>query len=148
MSEKTELRFLERIADIRRRVELKFDAKNPAFKGAKYITLGAVMEALQPLLDEHGLVLIQSPTMQGSVFGIQTVIRPTRIECDDDGNAPDGQLDPQFIQGFWPCKYDGKPQDTASGTTYARRYSVLCCLAIVADEDDDGNTASGLGKYI
>lgn len=141
--------FLEKISDIRRRAELKFDASNEGFKrngrASRYITLGGVLEALNPLLDEHGLVLMQRPECRGGVFGIETVIREARPEFDeDDCHVFDPKDYPNFIQGFWPIELSSNPQKVASATTYARRYSVLCCLALTADDDDDGNVASGV----
>jgi len=150
MTKKTSLTFLERIADIRRRASLKFDASNEGFKrngrASRYITLDGVLRAIDPLLDEHGLVLIQRPEVRGGMFGIETVIRETKPEIDEDGVYGYEPKDhPNFLTGFWPCEAAGGPQKMASASTYARRYSILCCLALVAgDDDDDGNVASGV----
>jgi hypothetical protein len=139
------LTFLEKIADIRRRAGLKFDSDNPHFRG-KFISLGGVLKSLQPLLDEHNLVLLQCPQQNGGVFGISTVIQECVRPVDEDGN-PEGDY---FLSGFWPCDTaGGNPQKIASATTYARRYSILCCLGLVAgDEDDDGNAASSLSERL
>lgn len=135
------LKFLGKIEDIRQRVSIKMDARNNHLKN-KYATLGAVLEALNPLLKEHELSLTQVPTIMGGVFGIQTVIQEIDPEKDEDGNPLE---EPQFLMGFWPVQTSQNPHKEMGHSTYARRYSVLSCLALTA-EDDDGETAMGRGR--
>jgi len=105
-------------------LQLVKDAENPHFK-AGYATLGAVLDLLRPVLQERGLLLMQ--TIEG------TQLR-TRLENVEDGDAIDScmdiVLDKQTSQGF------------GSGITYARRYSLTTMFNLDA-EDDDGNEASG-----
>lgn len=104
------------------------DATNPAFR-SKYADLGAVWEVCRPVLQEHGLSVVQLPVDAGDGrIGLTTILlhksgqwirstASTRITKDD-------------------------PQGVGSGLTYLRRYALSACLGVVADDDDDGNAAS------
>lgn len=105
---------------------LQRDGLNPHFK-SKYLTLETLVEKVLPVLNRHGLVLVQAP------------------EQDGDG---DPVLDTKIIHAATgesvsnSCKlYLGKEdmQGYGSAITYARRYGLMAVLGLVADADDDGN---------
>lgn len=113
-----------------RKIEnVKKDSKNPHFKST-YASLGAVLDAVKPILNEFDLVLTQE-IRSGAPDGNVRVT--TRIV-----HAPSGEqtCDSQTIP---VSKND--PQGHGSAITYARRYAIQALLAI-ASEDDDGNEAS------
>lgn len=102
------------------------DKTNPAFR-SKYADLGAVLEAILPALNRAGLSLIQSPSYDGSLVGV------TSILLHESGEWMEATLHMK------PVKMD--PQGIGSCITYARRYAALA-IAGAAPEDDDGNAAS------
>lgn len=102
------------------------DKTNPAFR-SKYADLGAVLEAVLPALNGAGLSLIQSPSYDGSLVGV------TSILLHESGEWMEATLHMK------PVKMD--PQGIGSCITYARRYAALA-IAGAAPEDDDGNAAS------
>jgi ERF superfamily. len=102
------------------------DKTNPAFR-SKYADLGAVLEAILPALNRAGLSLIQSPSYDGSLVGVTTVL------LHESGEWMEATLHMK------PVKMD--PQGIGSCITYARRYAALA-IAGAAPEDDDGNAAS------
>jgi hypothetical protein len=102
------------------------DKTNPAFK-SKYADLGAVLEAILPALNRAGLSLIQSPSYDGSLVGVTSVL------LHESGEWMEATLHMK------PVKMD--PQGIGSCITYARRYAALA-IAGAAPEDDDGNAAS------
>lgn len=105
-------------------LQLVKDAENPHFKSG-YATLGAVLDLLRPVLQERGLVLVQ--TVEGQA------LRTALLEPETGESmvsTMDIVLDKATSQGL------------GSGITYARRYSLTTMFNLDA-EDDDGNAASG-----
>lgn len=97
-------------------------ATNPFFK-SKYMDLGALLEAVEPLLIENGLLLTQ-PIIDNQVCTVIT-------------NIEDGK---EIISSL-PLPPLTDPQKTGSCVTYYRRYTLKSLLAI-QEEDDDGNKAA------
>lgn len=120
-------------ADIKPAVK---DAENEAFKrggkASRYADLAAVWEAVKAPLKEHGFAVIQIPQFEGETMFLETVLLHTSGE-KMVGRYP-----------LRPARPD--PQGFGSAITYARRYSICAMLGVIADEDDDGNTASNVGK--
>lgn len=124
--------FIKLQAEIRPAVK---DAENEAFKrggkASKYADLGAVWEAVKGPLHDNGFALIQSPDFDGPEMWLETIL------LHDSGTQVKGRYP------LRPSKQD--PQGYGSALTYARRYSICAMLGVIADEDDDGNAASGVG---
>lgn len=100
---------------------------NPFFK-SKYAGLPKVVEVASPIITKHGLAVSQW------------------IGFDERGDTLTTILlhkSGQFMEGTMRlhlAKTDAQGQGSA--TSYARRYSYMAILGLVADEDDDGNKAS------
>lgn len=104
------------------------DAENPHFKN-KFASLHTIMEKVLPVLNANGLALMQFPTaLEG-----QPALRTKLVHAESGEYEEDTML-------LVLAKND--PQSQGSALTYARRYAVLSALGLVADEDDDGATAS------
>ena len=102
-------------------------ADNPFFKST-YAPLPAVVKAATPILAKHGLAVIQT---LGYVLDEDTLT--TRL-IHESG---------QWVEDMMRLHLTKKDsQGLGSATTYARRYSYMAILGLVADEDDDGNKAS------
>jgi hypothetical protein len=104
------------------------NSKNPAFK-SMYADLQSCIEAVGPALNRHGIAYywdaVQGEEGQWSVeCHLVHAATTTSITC------------------AWPVITD-KPnaQGFASGSTYARRYSLMAVTGL-APEDDDGNAAA------
>jgi hypothetical protein len=94
-----------------------------------YADLATVVETVKPILAKHGLALSQF--VSGGDMTAQTL---TTYLLHKSG---------QFISHEMTLllpKEDAQGQGSA--ITYARRYSYMSALGLVADEDDDGNAAS------
>lgn len=107
------------------------DSDNPHFK-SKFASLKAVHRAVDPLLVKHGLVWVTTPGYDKNTGHAVLEYRLIHAESDDEIAA----ACPLIL-----TKQD--PQALGSAITYARRQSLLSVLGLVADEDDDGNAASG-----
>ncbi len=111
------------------------DAENPAFKrdgkGSLYADLPAVLDAGRPCLSKNGLSVVHIPDVDesGRAFLICQL------------NHSSGQ----WIRGWYPLNpVKNDPQGLGSSITYGRRFSFCCITGIAAaEEDDDGNAASG-----
>jgi hypothetical protein len=98
------------------------NAKNPHFKNT-YADLNALIEAVEPILLDKGLILLQ-PIKDGKVF---TVI--TNVE------------DATFVESGISLPTGITPQQMGSAITYFRRYTLSSLLTLQAI-DDDGQQAS------
>lgn len=98
------------------------NAKNPHFKNT-YADLNALIEAVEPILLDKGLILLQ-PIKDGKVFSIIT-----------DVNSA------SFVESFIALPIGITPQQMGSAITYFRRYTLSSLLTLQA-VDDDGQHAS------
>lgn len=109
------------------------DAANPFFK-SKYADLASVWDACRAPLSKNGLAVIQSPSAEGSLVTVSTLL------THSSG---------QWMRGcISVAAKDDSPQAVGSAVTYLRRYS-LQSFAGIAPEDDDGEGAqprNGAGK--
>jgi hypothetical protein len=104
------------------------DALNPHFK-SKYADLGAVWEACREPLSTNGLSVVQLPAdCEAGRLALTTMLLHSSGE---------------YLSTTYSLKLQ---QDTAHGAgsalTYLRRYALAALVGVVADEDDDGNSAS------
>lgn len=105
------------------------DKTNPHFK-SKYTSLDILVEKVEPVLEAHGLVWT---TMPGFLVDCGPVLHYQLLHVESGGG----------IEGTMPLLLAKKdPQGQGSAITYARRYALCAVLNLVADEDDDGNSAS------
>ena len=107
------------------------DGTNPHFQ-SKYASLPSIFSACFPVLNKSDLLCIQSPGVSE-----RGTVRLTTVLMHKSGQWIAGTL-------VMPTGKD-TAQAVGSALTYARRYSFCAMLGIVADEDDDGNTATGKG---
>jgi hypothetical protein len=98
------------------------NAKNPHFKNT-YADINALLEAVEPILLDKGLLLIQ-PINDGKVSTI--------IIHAESGEQMESSIDLPTLSN---------PQQMGSAITYYRRYTLQSLLSLQA-EDDDANTAS------
>ena len=107
-------------------------SNNPHFK-SKYADLAEVLNTVRPVLAKHGLSFVQFPgyAHEPKVVAVETILM---------------HKSGQFISGTVAAPVS-KPdaQGVGSAITYCRRYSLAAVVGI-AQEDDDGNEASGRGK--
>lgn len=104
------------------------DAKNPHFKN-NYASLDNIVEEIRPILQKHGLSVLQIPGGDG-----ENVIMKTML-LHESGEWLESE--PLVMR---PVKND--PQGMGSCITYARRYSLCSMLSLSTGIDDDGNAAS------
>lgn len=108
---------------------LQKDKINPAFR-SKYLSLDGLMEQVLPALNAQGLVWV---TMPGAGQDGEPALDYRLIHVSSG----------EEITGVMPLMLAKRdPQGQGSALTYARRYSLMAVLGLVADEDDDGNHAS------
>lgn len=106
------------------------DAKNPHF-GSKYANLAAVAEACRDALAENGIAVSQFPSADGGKVTVSTMLMHESGEY--------------ILSALTLTAVKTDPQGVGSAITYGRRYGLAAVVGVVADEDDDGNAASGRG---
>tara|TARA_A100001391_G_scaffold3002_1_gene2573 strand:- start:498 stop:1187 length:690 start_codon:yes stop_codon:yes gene_type:complete len=97
-------------------------------QGSPYSSLGAIIAAVKPALNKHGIVFVQKSLAAEGGAAIETVFY---------GHGEKIETGPVTIPAT---------KITAHGyggaMTYARRYSLAMACGVDADEDDDGNVAT------
>ena len=107
----------------------KKTSNNPFFK-SKYADLAEIIDVTKETLSANGLGIIQSPGGNGTQISVTARIIHTSGQWIEDTITLNA------------TKSD--PQQAGSAITYGRRYQ-QAALFNIAQEDDDGNTASGKG---
>lgn len=104
------------------------DAKNPFFKSS-YADLTSVREAVIPVLNKHGITVLQLMTVVDGKQFIETTA------LHESG---------EFIASLTEIvvSKQNDPQAAGSGQSYARRYGLQAFFCVGA-EDDDGEKAMG-----
>lgn len=103
------------------------DKKNPFFKSS-YADLNSIREACIPILNNHGVVVLQPMVVCDNGNYIKTML------LHESGESIESLT--EII-----CSKKNDAQSQGSGITYARRYG-LQSLVNIGAEDDDGNAAS------
>jgi hypothetical protein len=98
------------------------NANNPHFKKS-YADLNAIIEAVEPILLENGLLLLQP--IQGNSVCTQIIDIDSGVMVESCMELPQGM----------------NPQQQGSAITYYRRYTLQSTLSLQA-VDDDGAAAS------
>lgn len=98
-----------------------------------YLTYDAMIQTLVPILTKHGLVVIHKLD-----HGSETLHLHTELRFAQDPE--------QVLFSTWPILADpADPQAVGSALTYGKRYTLGALLAIAAEVDDDGATATKTG---
>lgn len=104
------------------------DGVNPHFRST-YTTLDNMIDETKPILQKHGLTVMQFPGGDGERVTIRTLIL-----------HKSGEWIESEALTLRPTKQD--PQGIGSAITYGRRYSYAAALSLALGDDDDGNAAS------
>jgi len=107
--------------------DAKKDNTNPFFKN-KYADLNSIREASIPVLNQHGIAVLQPIVQKDGKSYVRTILMHT------SGESIEGDVEIVFAKV-------NDAQAQGSGITYARRYG-LQSLVNIGAEDDDGNKAS------
>lgn len=109
------------------------NAENPYFN-SKYADLGVVVEALKKPLEEQGLAYKFVTRGTDGVWTLQMEVYDISGSEVQEGECYVFPLNP------------ADPQKMGASITYAKRYLLCTAFNVIAEEDDDGNEASGNTK--
>jgi len=114
------------------------DSENPAYR-SKYADLPTVIDATRKYLAAEGVAVIQMPHAE---FGPDDakMLTLTTMLAHSSGEWMASDL---TLPAMMRDRFDA--QSVGSAITYARRYG-LAAMTNVAQEDDDGNRAAGIGS--
>lgn len=113
------------------------DSDNPAYR-SKYADLATVIDATRPFLAAEGLTIVQMPHARFSEADAKELTLTTLL-AHSSGEWISSDL---TLPAMMRERFDA--QSVGSAITYARRYA-LAAITGVAQEDDDGNRAAGMG---
>lgn len=118
---------LSKLLEVQKEIgAIKKESENPYFK-SKYFDINALLAEVKPVLNKHGLILIQALTHIDGKLALKTSI----LEAESGGEITD----------VCPLPEVADPQKSGSAITYFRRYSLQSLLSLQA-EDDDANSVS------
>lgn len=106
---------------------------NPHFK-SKYADLASVWDAIREPLSRNELAVLQPVTTDGATVTITTILAHASGEFISEVLT---------LTAAQPTA-----QGVGSAITYGRRYGLSSMLGVAADEDDDGNAASGNARNV
>lgn len=107
------------------------DQENPHFK-SKFTSLDNLLAKARPVLNRHGLVLMQAPDLEDGAPVLRSIIMHSSGEVV------------AFAAPLKPAKED--PQGQGAAITYMRRYAAAAMLAIADQEDDDGGRPQAVAE--
>ncbi len=107
------------------------DSVNPAFKKS-YADLNAVMEVVSEAFSGEGFSICQPVSVKDGMVHVSTFLIFSK-----------GDKVGYMSSTLSLVPENGTPQKVGSAITYGRRYGLGAMCGVVAEEDDDGNAASG-----
>ncbi len=120
---------MEKILSIQKKIGVLVKTESNPFFKSKYLDINALLEQLQPLLAEEGLVVIQPLSNIDGKPALKTYVYDK------------GENSTMLIEETIPLPDLQDPQKMGSAITYYRRYA-LQSLFLLRAEDDDANHAS------
>lgn len=111
----------------------KKSANNPFFK-SKYADLNSIREAVLPVLNSHGISVLQPTFSDNGKNYVRTIL------LHESG---------EFLESFTEILFSkvNDAQAQGSGISYARRYGLQSFVCLGAD-DDDGQKATATQKVV
>jgi len=98
-----------------------------------YADLGSVLDAVLPVLNKHGIAVVQ--TIEGQEAG-GVVLKTDLIHAASR----------EAVHSLYPLPDQCTPQEMGSAITYGRRYSLICMTGVVGEDDDDAASVEASGK--
>ncbi|MFY1048600.1 ERF family protein [Apilactobacillus sp. 1-1-2] len=132
--DKDKFELMKKMVEFQKNVKQPKKDKNNPFSKSNYASLQSVQETAVEALEPLGLSFFQD-------FGINNEGKALSVQTIIISNLGMIKFNPIVL----PLEKI-TAQGVGSASTYARRYALTTNLAIVADEDDDGNNASNVSK--
>jgi len=115
---------------------IRFDSEAQLGGGRRYryASIAAILDAVRPTLNKHGILLSQEPSQTDGVVSVTTKLMLGDQTLSSTLSAPMSR------GGF---------HELGSAITYLRRYGLSSMLGVAAEEDEDGHAAqatAGAGK--
>ena len=103
--------------------------------GYRYLTLDKLIAETRPILQRHGLALVQWPTVDIRTEGAAIPVLASSLRHSSGEEMLFGAI-PLYLT-------DKTMQGLGAAITYARRYAWQSVLGIAAEEDTDGPAEPG-----
>jgi ERF superfamily len=127
----TQINLLKALLEFQKNVpNIPLDAKNNHLHN-RYASLPSILNTINNYLCDAGLVIMQHPSTEDDYIKLQTFVF----------HAETGE---HFTSELKMKPEKTTPQSAGACLTYMRRYALVSVLKLNADDDDDGNAASGV----
>lgn len=116
------------------------DSTNPYYN-SKYADLAAVIESTKDGLADNNLAVVQLPSFENGKVVITTILAHGSGQFLQEELA----LDPPSVKdkNTGEVIFKTDPQSVALTVTYGRRVGYQAIVGVAAEDEDDGNAASG-----
>lgn len=146
-----EVKLAKKLLEVQKEIGvIKKDATNPYFK-SKYADINSYIEVVKPVLNKHGLVMLQPLSAMPDKFDAQAALETIIIDGETGEsvswltplpNARKAELKRKDKLDNEVIETEIDPQKQGGLITYWRRYAVQSIFFLQA-EDDDANEVSG-----
>jgi len=110
-------------------ISVRVTMKSGAAYNFKYADWASCLSAMRGPLSKNGLALIQLVRAEGNKVAVESIL---------------AHVSGQYLSEILTLQAeDGTPQKVGSAAMYAKRYGGCSLVGLVAEDDDDGNAASG-----
>ena len=113
---------------LKAQLELPKVMKKDAVGRFEYTSLDNLLIIVKPILQQHGLVIVQLPLGSETMIGVQTTLYHM------SGQYISNKMETIIEMGQGRNLY----QNAGTGITYYRRYSIMSLLNLASGEDTDG----------
>jgi hypothetical protein len=117
------------LVDAQKEISNPLNTKVNPFYKSKYAPLADILTLVRPILEKHGLAIVQDATREGENITIKTLLLHVSGEWLEQTGVS-VRVDKDTAQG------------AGSAITYARRYALSAMLSISSEDDDDGETGA------
>jgi hypothetical protein len=117
------------LVDAQKEISNPLNTKVNPFYKSKYAPLADILTLVRPILEKHGLAIVQDATREGENITIKTLLLHVSGEWLEQTGVS-VRVDKDTAQG------------AGSAITYARRYALSAMLSISSEDDDDGETSA------
>ena len=128
MSDKITL--FDRLFAVQNELEVVSKTQENDFFNSKFANINDVLEMVLPILNKHGILLLQPLTHVDGKPAIKTILMHGA----------------ERIEEIMVLHEDPNPQKMGSGYTYGRRHALISAIGVRTGDDDDGALASGTQK--
>ena len=126
-SRQPEITLFDRLLEVQKELEVVSKTQENDYFNSKFANINDVLEMVLPILNKHGILLLQPLTHVDGKPAIKTILMHGAERMEE----------------IMVLHEDPNPQKMGSGYTYGRRHALISAIGVRTGDDDDGALASG-----